>query len=156
MSTDSSRFDPRFDAAFQPGYDGPLAAAASAVAGAGLAAGPNASVPTSAPVEPLRDAAASEHRQPEVPRDAQSESPASPDELRRRNPYLVALAVLGVVLVGIGVAVIAQARSLFDSNRADLDYVTIQLMLVSGPVAIALGVAIGASFLVILSLRHRG
>lgn len=152
MSTDGSRFDPRFDAAFQPGYDGPLAAGASA----SLAAGPNASVPTSPPVEPSRDAAASQHRQPEVPQDAQPESPAGSDELRRRNPYLVALAVLGVVLVGVGVAVIAQARTLFDSNRADLDYVTIQLMLVSGPVAIALGLAIGASFLVILSLRHRG
>jgi len=164
MSNDGSKFDPRFDPAFQPGYDGireayePLlsvdaraVATDQPVATPGVesdqapsaGSGPaSAGAPTIFP-EPTLHAV-------DVP-EIRSEEDAPPS----RNRYLIALGALAVALLVSGIVLIGFVRTIFDNRTEDLDYVTVQLLLVSGPIAIGLAIAIGASFLVLLGLRSR-
>jgi len=164
MSNDGSKFDPRFDPAFQPGYDGireafeprlsvdarPVATD-QPVATPGLesdravstGSGPaSAGAPTIFP-EPTLHAV-------DVP-EIGSEEDAPPP----RNRYLIALGALAIALLVSGIVLIGFVRTIFDNRTEDLDYVTVQLLLVSGPIAIGLAIAIGASFLVLLGLRSR-
>lgn len=164
MSNDGSRFDPRFDRAYQPGYDGgpetiepPLAGGARPKAADGTAA--SSAIETdretsAAIVSPLTGSAAvdSEPGLQEL-REPDTELDEAPPPLRNR--YLIALGALAVALLIIGIVVIGFVRTMFDNRTEDLDYVTVQLLLVSGPIAIGLAIAIGASFLMILGLRSR-
>ncbi|MCY7413758.1 MAG: hypothetical protein LH471_12105 [Salinibacterium sp.] len=143
MSNEGSRFDPRFDPAFQPGYDGPLRALEPELP---AAVTQSIATPVANPSPNSFGAA-----------DLEADLPVHAGDARvpPRNPFLIALASLAVALLVGGVVVILQVRTMFDGPPEDLDYVTVQLLLVSGPIAIALSIAIGASFLIILGLRPR-
>ena len=164
MSNDGSKFDPRFDPAFQPGYDGvreafdqrlsvgsrPAAAdrpvatpetESDPAASTGIAV-PSAGVPTTYP-------------QPTLHAVDFPETGLEEDTPPSRNRYLIALGALAVALLVSGIVLIGFVRTIFDNRNEDLDYVTVQLLLVSGPIAIGLSIAIGAAFLAILGLRSR-
>ena len=164
MSNNGSKFDPRFDPAFQPGYDGireasePLLSVdARAVAtdqpvatpgvesdqAASTDIGPVAADPPALYPEPTLHAV----DLPEIGVDEDAPPP--------RNRYLIALGALAIALLVSGIVLIGFVRTIFDNRTEDLDYVTVQLLLVSGPIAIGLAIAIGASFLVLLGLRSR-
>lgn len=155
-------FDPRFDAAFQPGYD-PTKHAASAVTvtahepvhlsqPAGLRvesaagpAGPAEAVPVSVPV-PAEGAA------------IESAASAQP---KRRNPLLVSLWIISAVLVAIGAyglrLIADRVNSLGTSGGfGEADYYLMQAYTVLSPLLITLGIAtaIGTVFLLALRSRH--
>ncbi len=164
MSNDGSRFDPRFDRAFQPGYDGgreaieprlvggarPLAADLPA-ASPGIETGPETSAAIGAP----STGSAAVDSEPELHALPEPEPELDEAAPPLRNRYLIALGALAVALLISGIVLIGFVRTMFDNRTEDLDYVTVQLLLVSGPIAIGLAIAIGASFLMILSLRSK-
>jgi len=164
MSKDGSKFDPRFDPAFQPGYHGgreafdqrlsvgPRPAAADRpVATPEIESDPAAST-LIAPALAGPPALYSEPIQHAV---GDPETELEEAALPLRNRYLIALGALAVTLLVSGIVLIGFVRTIFDNRTEDLDYVTVQLLLVSGPIAIGLSIAIGASFLVMLGLRSR-
>jgi len=130
-----SDFDPRFDPAFQRGYDGP-------------AVTPPATSDASAPAAP-----------PLVRIDPQAAvaPQAELDELppRRGNPFLVALAVIGVALAVGGLVLVFQLRTIFgDGNgNPDFDYVTLQTLMIAAPILTGLGVATGIGVLFVFAVR---
>ena len=164
MSNDGSKFDPRFDPAFQPGYDGIRGALEPRLS---VGAGPVVADPYDTTPEIESDLAVGTGFG-SVSADAPTISPeptsyaldfpgfgSQEDAPPPRNRYLIALGALAGALLVSGIVLIGFVRTIFDNRTEDLDYVTVQLLLVSGPIAIGLAIAIGASFLVILSLRSR-
>jgi len=164
MSNDGSRFDPRFDPAFQPGYDGPregfelglptgtrLGAADRPVASPEIETDPRASAAVGSALtgSPAAYSEPTSHAVGHPETELEEAAPPS------RNRYLIALAALAVALLVSGIVLIGFVRTIFDNRTEDLDYVTVQLLLVSGPIAIGLSIAIGASFLLVLGLRSR-
>lgn len=152
-------FDPRFDAAFQPGYD-PTKHAASAVTvtahepvhlpqpaalGVESAAGPAEVLPVPVPV-PAEGAA------------IESATSAQP---KRRNPLLVSLWIISAVLVAIGAyglrLIADRVNSLGTSGGfGEADYYLMQAYTVLSPLLITLGIAtaIGTVFLLATRSRH--
>jgi hypothetical protein len=158
MATDEHRdFDPRFDPAFQRGFDAegaatrlqaPRTAYESPVARvASVVQAPPVVTQMIAPpaqfevgVPPLVEQTGIEQA------DATAESP--PD--RRPNPFLLALAVVSVALAGGGAWGVQAARSPFlESNAAaGTDFVGLQMLMLMSPLAIILGIAtaVGIAF----------
>lgn len=164
MSNDGSKFDPRFDPAFQPGYDGAREAFASRlpVGAPPVAADRSVAAPeiesdpaVSTGIGPASAGAPTSSPEPTLHAVDFPESGSEEDAPPSRNRYLIALGALAVALLVGGIVLIGFVRTIFDNRTEDLDYVTVQLLLVSGPIAIGLAIAIGASFLVILGLRSR-
>jgi len=123
MSKDGAGFDPRFDPAFQPWHDGLGEAFEIWMPG-----GPSS--------DSSRTAAYPE---------TELEEPKPPT----RNRQLIATRTLAVELLASGIVLIGFARSMFDNRTEDVDDVTAQLLLVSGPIAIGLSIGIGASLLML-------
>ena len=141
-------FDPRFDPAFQRGFDGE-----------GLRAPrrPVESAPTAPPIG-LPSIAL-----PPTPPSTGETAPATPqtaddaaddDRQPRRNPFLIALAVVSVALVVAGVWIIQIARAPFDGTNAaaNVDFVFLQILGGLAPAAIALGVATAIGIVFVLAV----
>ena len=82
---------------------------------------------------------------------------AEQDELppRRGNPFLVALAVIGVALAVGGLVLVFQLRTIFgDGNgNPDFDYVTLQTLMIAAPILTGLGLATGIGVLFVFAVR---
>lgn len=134
MSNDS--FDPRFDPAFQPGFEAapvtPKKTRSSNPAKAALEAARTEA--EAAPVDEVEDEAA--------PR-------------AKANPFLVALTVISVTLIAGGLGTSQWIHSLFaeDDIRLDLDFFSLDTLKIAAPLAVALGIAIGAGVLFVYAIR---
>lgn len=135
--SDDRGIDPRFDAAFQRGYQGATDAP------------PPASRPA-APAIGLPPVVAA----PVAPRPEPQPVPEA-DEPRRRNPFLIVLAVLSLLLIGGGLYVTVRLRDLFADTQSStqVDFVTLQLLVAAAPIAIGLGVATALGILFLLAVR---
>ena len=85
-----------------------------------------------------------------APQDEQDDLPP-----RRGNPFLVALAVIGVALAVGGLVLVFQLRTIFrDGNgNPDFDYVTLQTLMIAAPILTGLGVATGIGVLFVFAVR---
>ncbi len=134
MSNDS--FDPRFDPAFQPGFEAaPVTPKKTRSSNPAKAALESARV--EAEVAPVGDA------------EAEAVSRAKP------NPFLVALSAISVALIAGGLGTSQWIRSLFlqDDIRLDLDFFSLDTLKIAAPLAVALGIAIGAGVLFVYAIR---
>jgi hypothetical protein len=131
MSNES--FDPRFDPAFQPGFEGTVAKVKR----------PKTTNPAKAALEAARDEA-------EVTPDVVETAPRP-----KANPFLVALTAISVVLIAGGLGTSQWIRSLFleEDIRLDLDFFTLDTLKIAAPLAVALGIAIGAGVLFVYAIR---
>jgi hypothetical protein len=133
----TEKFDPRFDAAFQPGFADKR----------GRAARPERSTnPAKAALEAAREHA----EQVIVDVDTEHEIGA-----RRPNPFLIALLVLSLALITGGISAVQAVRSFFSTQdiSADMDYITYQMLIYAAPISIALGIAIAAGVLFIYAIN---
>jgi hypothetical protein len=128
-------FDPRFDPAFQRGYDGP------AVTPPTTSDAPAPAAPPLVRIDP-QAAVVSQAEQDDLPP-------------RRGNPFLVALAVIGVALAVGGLVLVFQLRTIFgDGNgNPEFDYVTLQTLMIAAPILAGLGLATGIGVLFVLAVR---
>ena len=138
--SDDARFDPRFDPAFQPGYTGPLAESLPARARPTAAAPealPAAQVPVAREQEPLSEL---------------EDDPAP----RRTNPYVIAIGVAALVLVGGGLYLVSRLRDLFSDTQSTsaIDYTTLQVLMYAAPLVLVLGLATGVGLLFLLAVRR--
>lgn len=134
MSNDS--FDPRFDPAFQPGFEPEVVAPKKS----------RSSNPAKAALEAARDevlVAPSENDESEAAGRAKA------------NPFLVALSAISVALIAGGLGTSQWIRSLFleDDIRLDLDFFSLDTLKIAAPLAVALGIAIGAGVLFVYAVR---
>lgn len=158
--TDDKRVDPRYDPAFQRGFEGSVTSGTrtrTAVRRPTLvspapyrAAEPVAIVDEKGvrDVEPTRSFALDE---PEPAPDFVAEPVTSLRDLTR-NPFLVTLVVLGLVMTIAGVAWANQARQLVASRGGagtELDYWFLQASVVAAPLTIIAGIGILAGVLFI-------
>lgn len=150
MSDEASKFDPRFDPAFQRGYDGPT----SAVPREKLQ--PTATI---TPPSPVREPTAPQQstRVESAPRFLVEPTPVEEEDLapRRANPFLIALLVIAVALVGGGLYLTSRLGELFASPGPtdQYDYITLQVMTIAAPMLIVLGIATGIGVLFIYAVR---
>lgn len=138
MSNDN--FDPRFDPAFQPGFEGTPAKARGRSA--------HAVSPAQAALESAR-----EHAE-RAPLDS---AEAEDTEARRPNPFLIALSAMSIALIGGGLGTLQWIRAQFleQDIRLDLDYFSLDALKIAAPLAVALGIAIGAGVLFVYAVRWR-
>jgi hypothetical protein len=134
--SDKTEFDPRFDPAFQPGYD---ASAPTAPPKAKRSANPAEAA--------LRSATAGERA-----------IYVEGAQATGRNPFVIALVAIGVVLIIAGGAVIRSLGAAFDSVdiRVDLDYYTLDVLKVVGPMLIALGSATIIGVVFVKAVQWKG
>jgi hypothetical protein len=146
--SDDARFDPRFDRAFQPGYDGPLAATRPTQRAAGATTigpvptsrvAPDALAPVSAPVVEKSETG-----------EATTDEPT-----RRINPFLIPLGLIAVALLAGGLFLFSRLRVLVTEGQigADVDYVSVQALVYATPLLIVLGIATGIGLLFLLASR---
>ncbi|NEM92079.1 hypothetical protein [Galbitalea soli] len=174
------RFDPRFNPAFQRGFDGDGEFEPEADAGGADArreperrlAEPTAPAQSSRIVHPRAPATAYgradvdpfaatpdpwgavvevEEQGPEP----QSSRVGAGPQPWTRNPFLLALAVIAVVLVVAGIGLFVRSGAAF--NSADItsqgDYVTMTSLLQAAPIVVLLGVATAIGLLFVLAMR---
>jgi hypothetical protein len=184
-----SDLDPRFDPAFQRGFDpatapqqtaprmNPRVAAppAPAAAAAPVSAPPVARPPappanrvtTSAVVDDHAvlsghelDAADLDAAHPQARLSDTPSTGFSPDAATGRNPFLIVLGIVAVILVAVGIWLFMQAGVAFNSRaiRSQGDYTSLQATLTVAPFISLLGVAtaIGVVFVFAARWRRRG
>ena len=136
-------FDPRFDPAFQRGFDGDGLRASSR---------PVDPAPTAPPIGLPPTPAGPNETLPSPTRAA--DDAADDDRPPRRNPFLIALAVVSVALVVTGVWIIQIARAPFDGTNAaaNVDFVFLQILGGLAPASIALGVATAIGIVFVLAV----
>ena len=137
MSDDS--FDPRFDPAFQPGFEAkPAKQRATRTVS-----------PAQAALEAAREHAEAAPRAHDDDVDEQ--------ESRRPNPFLLALSAMSVALIagGLGTTQWIRAQFLEQDIRLDLDYFSLDALKIAAPLAVALGIAIGAGVLFVYAIRWK-
>lgn len=158
MNDDPAQYDPRFDPAFQRGFDG----ATQAV--------PRERLHSTAAVVPVVDAqrrlseassaprpgVQSESITPERERESEPERDREP-EPRRANPFIIALLAVALLLVGGGLYLVSQLAQLFanPSETTQYDYITLQALTIGAPIIIGLGIATGIGVLFIYAARSR-
>jgi hypothetical protein len=161
MDEDDGRIDPRYDPAFQRGFEGEVKSGPR-----GRTAVRRSAIVAPAPFREAADAVAED----QIPvgqveaRVTRSATPASADDddsrhfarpamgmARRmmRNPFMIALAVLGTVLVAIGIAWLNQIGVVTGVAGASTegDYWFLEASVFGAPLTIALGVAIWTGLL---------
>ena len=134
MSNDS--FDPRFDPAFQPGFaEAPVTVKKTRSSNPAKAALESAR--TEAEVAPVDE--------------AEVDAAARP----KANPFLVALTAISIALIAGGLGTSQWIRSLFQDEdiRLDLDFFSLDTLKIAAPLAVALGIAIGAGVLFVYAIR---
>ncbi len=162
MSDDRSAFDPRFDPAFQRGYDGPAGEPARTSPARPAPEARTAPVRSSPDPRTMPVVASDSGGDPAAVSRAPERMPSfdddAPDEERRRvNPWFIALAALSAALILGGLYLVSQLRDLFANtqNSADFDYVVLQVMIIGAPILIGLGIATAIGLLFALALRRR-
>lgn len=160
--------DPRYDPAFQRGFDGTVATGTRAEVAARRSA-PYVASALQRPVEtrggernaaePRSVAAVAPVAEPDVAEEPPAAAPvvvvqASAPVLRApwTNPFAIGLTVVGIVVLALGVWLLQETRRMFESNngfQTQLDYWFMQSTLFSAPLAIAIGLALlaGVAFL---------
>ena len=143
--SDDRDFDPRFDPAFQRGYEGVADAppkASRATPPAARAAEPASTGERPTTVEPRR-ADSTRHNDGD-------DAPA-----RRTNPFMIVLLAVSVLLIGGGLYLVVRMRDLFANTQSstDFDFVTLQVLIGAAPIAIGLGVATGIGVLFIYAIK---
>lgn len=125
-------FDPRFDPAFQRGYDEPVR-----------------SVKASRPIE---SEAVSSVSGPSIEERSDAEPAPEP---RRTNPFLIALAALSAAMIAAGLVVATRLGDIFNSTQfnSELDYVSLQIVMIGTPILIGLGIATGIGVLFVFAVR---
>jgi hypothetical protein len=146
MSADDDRFDPRFDPAFQRGYSGPVPSATPATPARPRV---ESTVPARQ-VEPEQPARRIVHDNSDEQLEYDDEAPVP-----RTNPFLIALGIVALLLIGGGLYLISRMRDLFAStqNQADFDFVTMQVLMGLAPLIVALGLATGIGVLFVFATR---
>jgi hypothetical protein len=155
MNARSDDFDPRFDPAFQRGFDGAEVPDAPRVV--------PRDVRRATPVRPPEPTAGQATSQPSgtasASADPQPSDAAALDSPPRRNPFLIALGVVSVALMAAGVWGIQAARAPFlaTDTASSVDFVGLQILQFVSPVSIALGVAtaIGILFVYAVGWQNR-
>ncbi|WP_411699825.1 hypothetical protein [Conyzicola sp.] len=157
-------FDPRFDPAFQRGFDASSSPETPRVVQRDVrrATPVRPPEPTAAPGQPYDSAPAiglpPAHTDPLAVDSGQADA-AAHDDQPRRNPFLITLGVVSVALVAAGVWGIQAAREPFLGTDAasTIDYVGLQILQILSPVSIALGVAtaIGILFVYAVGAQRR-
>jgi len=132
MSNDS--FDPRFDPAFQPGFEATAAKVKK----------PRSSNPAKAALEAAREETVV----------TATEAPETAPRAKA-NPFLVVLTAISVILIAGGLATSQWIRSLFEDEdiRLDLDFFSLDSLKIAAPLAVSLGIAIGAGVLFVYAIR---
>lgn len=174
-------FDPRFNPAFQRGFADGADGAATAEPDANWRADEPALVHPSAPSParasspiagaarlpvdarptPGADAADTDNGTDavtQVEHYPDGEYIAAPEPASVRNPFLVALAAVAVLLVAVGGWVFSQARAGFDDTaniQSQGDFLSLQAMIAAGPSIMLLGVATGIGVLFMFAARWR-
>jgi hypothetical protein len=156
---DSNDFDPRFNPAFQRGFDGagpateyraPAPRAAERVYDAPVTrtAVPATAVAAQVAMPPAAGAPAQPQVRPVIQEQMDATTQAAP--VRRFNPFLVALAAVSVALVAGGAWGVQVARAPFLQTNASAgtDFVGLQMLILFAPLAIILGIAtaVGIAF----------
>ncbi len=134
MSNDRSSFDPRFDPAFQRGFDGEVESILTER--------------VEMVVEPVLA--------PPAVSDPQLIEISEPDARGRRiNPYLIALGAVSVVLIAGGLYLVSRLREFFDSSQttSDFDFVILQVLLYAAPLIVVLGVATAIGIVFLAAVR---
>ena len=148
MGTDAKdNFDPRFDPAFQPGFDGGVDAVPTARKS-------RESTPAQAALDRRSETV---ERVPAAPSPAPSptaEAEDEPEHRRRPNPFLLVLIAISIALIAGGLSAAQSVRALFDTENisVELDYISLEMVKVAAPLAVALGVAIGAGVLFVYAI----
>jgi hypothetical protein len=158
-TNDSGDFDPRFDPAFQRGFDGtePRGRRQSR---ADEPRGSSRSLSDDSRGSSRSLSDRSETSPPQPPA-APSAAPAEPAEHPEApggaNPFVLALAVVSVALVAGGVWGVQAAREPFLRTDAavDVDYSGLQMLMTFAPMSIALGLATAVGILFLYAVRWR-
>ena len=159
MSDDdtAARIDPRFDPAFQRGFEGAvtttrrrsLPGVPPVLPAQQQIVPPRAATPAPAPAVVAAPSTVADPVEEEV-----EEPPA-----RGMNPFVVGLWVVAAVLVLVGGYLAQWVRTTFltDSVSTNIDYVTVEIVKYGAPLLIALGLAtaIGLLFLHAVAWRKR-
>ena len=156
--TDEQQVDPRYDRAFQRGFEGAVASGVrsrtSVRRTALVAPAPYRTTEPEPQVEEygVQDVAPTRSSAEDEPEEAPDLVPASQVTVRdlTRNPFLIVLSVLGVALVIAGGAWANQGRQLVAARGGasnELDYWFLQSTVVAAPLTILAGIAILAGVL---------
>jgi hypothetical protein len=146
MTDEKPRIDPRYDPAFQRGFAGEVRSAPRARAVTPARSplpAPPAAEPAPASTVDANPVAQPPHPEPGPP-------PAAATRGLARNPFLLALVVLGLALTIGGGAWANQARQLVSVRGgagSELDYWFLQASVVGAPLTIIAGIAILAGVL---------
>lgn len=163
MTDESSSFDPRFDPAFQRGYDGPAPQAAPRRRVAKRTETP----PDPIGMPPVGGAyVRAPLAEPRPVRATPSAEGVVEDEIvevdaeRRANPFLIVLAVVGVGIAGVGAALLANMATIFEqANSAgpnnQYDFYYLQTIMWGAPMLVCLGIATVVGVLFVLAVRWR-
>jgi hypothetical protein len=164
MADDDESIDPRFDPAFQRGFEGTVGVTprrppvgTPSVLPAQQTVRPTASSPAAArPPVPsyATQPVATEHEPLETSFDQAEAEPAQP---RRLNPYVIALAVIGVVFIVAGIAGAQFANGVYasDTLTSAVSFSTVLLVISGSAVSIGLGVATLIGIVFLFALRYR-
>jgi hypothetical protein len=150
----SATIDPRFDPAFQRGFDGAVTTTRRRPT-IGTPPVLPAQAPAARPV--VSTSAVPEPTAPE-PQSVVEEDEAE-EVVRGVNPFIVVLWIVAVLLVISGAYLTMWARTTFltDSLSTNIDYVTIQIITYGSPLLVVLGLAtaIGLVFLHAIAWKKR-
>lgn len=158
---DERKVDPRYDPAFQRGFEGSVTSAprsrpiqrSESVAPA----------PFRPPLAAVTDADETHDQDDVAPARETVPEPVADTAPRRlsRNPFLIALTLLGAIMTAGGVAWANQARMLVATRggaATDLDYWFLQASVVGAPLTIVAGIGIiaGVLFIAAIAWNKRG
>jgi hypothetical protein len=160
MTDDDQRVDPRYDPAFQRGFEGQvtsgLRSRTSVRRSALVSPAPYRSSEPEPEVEEYGVQEAGQTRtgaedEPEPAPDYVTVRPAGVRDLGR-NPFLRTLVVLGLVLIIGGVAWASHARQTVADLATELDYWYLQASVVGAPLTIISGIAVLAGVLFVAAV----
>ena len=153
----TEKFDPRFDPAFQRGYDGPTDVAPKPTTQP-QAAGRAESARIGSPPPPARTADEPERAAAStaVSTESTADNEAEDSDARRANPYLIALGAISILLVGGGLYLVSRIQDIYASSSANFDFVTAQVLIVASPIIVGIGILTGIGVLFLYAVRWRG
>ena len=152
-------YDPRFDPAFQRGFEGDTALPARQVPGRQAAPVMQERIAPPPLVRERPRPATDDGRAAErviVERVERVEVAEEPVRLRG-NPFLIALLVIAIVLIGAGVLIGSRIDAWYDDVRpGGIGYSVLNMLVYGAPIAIGLGLATIIGVLFVFALRWRG